>query len=394
MFQVGALGLGLLSSILVARALGPENKGVLDAYRLLGNMIIEIAPLGFSYGLFYYQANKGASLNRVHGSALVVSIVLGGMVAALGWLFLGVWQRIFPNLSDWMILLAFSIAPIALYRFVWPNIMMGLDRARDNYKVSFALACVTLPIILWLWFTHRLDVTTAIGAHVAVMLLAFVFSVLLLLRIERHVRPEPALIKKSFHYGLTIYVAVLANFIHFKADQLMINLWLGSRSLGLYALSVQWAETLFLLDSAIMAASLHRIASTDQTVSVQLSRRLFRIQLMISGAAGIALALLASPMISLLYGALFHAAAMPLVLLIPGIVFWSTSKFLSVYLTYNRGAATQVTKAAVAGSIINIFFNYYVLEFTSLGINGVAAASTLSYGLVAGMVWSSYKKCK
>jgi Na+-driven multidrug efflux pump len=52
-------------------------------------------------------------------------------------------------------------------------------------------------------------------------------------------------------------------------------------------------------------------------------------------------------------------------------------------LTFNLRMAPFVTKAAVLGSLLNIFLNYLFIKVMDFGIVGASGASSLSYTLVA-----------
>ena len=53
-FQGLTLGIGMVGGILVARTLGPSNKGIIDLFSLLSSFIVDFGMLGFGSGLLYY----------------------------------------------------------------------------------------------------------------------------------------------------------------------------------------------------------------------------------------------------------------------------------------------------------------------------------------------------
>jgi len=197
---------------------------------------------------------------------------------------------------------------------------------------------------------------------------------------------DTSLMRQSLRYGSIVYIGNIANIMHFKIDQVMINYWLGTKAVGIYAVSVNWAEMLFILDSGILSAALYKISSASADESYLLSQRLFKTQILISGIFGIGLALLAYPLILVLYGDNYREAILPLILLIPGIVAWSASKIISNMLTYNRGLASFVVKIAAVGLILNIALNYLFINIIKIGIIGAAISSSLSYLMVAAII--------
>ena len=180
-----------------------------------------------------------------------------------------------------------------------------------------------------------------------------------------------------------IFSGTIANVLHFKIDQAMIAYWLGTTEVGIYTVSVRWAEMLFVLDNAILSAALFKIASSSTAAGYELTRQNFKTQMIISGGSGLILALLAYPLILFLYGPPFKEAILPLIILIPGIVAWSTSKAISNLLTYNLGMGGFLAKLSYLGCFMNIILNVFLIKFLSLGILGAAMASSLSYIFVS-----------
>lgn len=127
-YQFLAILLGLVSNIIIARLLGPKEKGVYDLYVLLSNFISEIGTLGFGYGLLYYLLSQCRAIAEVHGTGLVFSAVMGLVTAAIGFSGLAILRSSFQGLPDWIILLCFFSSPsfkhsancgAVLFRFIF-----------------------------------------------------------------------------------------------------------------------------------------------------------------------------------------------------------------------------------------------------------------------------------
>jgi O-antigen/teichoic acid export membrane protein len=387
-----SLGLALVGSIVVARTLGPAKKGVFDLFNLLSSFILDFGLLGFGSGLLYYLANKGRSLSMVHGTGLVFAIFLGVPTALIGWLGLPFWMAIFPGLDVWVILLPFLLATLTYYRLIWTNIMTGINRTVATCRIGLYLTICNVIAIFALWKLNLLDVDRIVALTGLLTVLSGVVAFFVLFRQEPRLRPSIPLASESLRYGLVVYIGVVANVLHFKIDQVMINHWLGTDAVGIYVVSVRWAETLFILDSAIFSAALYKICSSNGEGSYSLSKRLFEVQLLISCIAGLLLALFAYPLVLLLYGEAYRDAVWPLVLLIPGIVAWSASKVVSNMLTYNRNMGAFVTRVAISGSLLNVFLNYLFLKVLNTGIIGASLSSSLSYMVVVFLILFKAKR--
>ena len=374
------LGIALLGSVIVARVLGPTSKGIVDLFNLLQSFISEFGMLGFNSGLLFYLANRRRPLEEVHGTGVAFSLGVGSLTAFAGWLALPLLRDLLPGLPDWAILLALFMAPAILYRLIWSNLMTGINRAVDSHRLGLGMAVISSAGIVTLWLLEALNYRSAILLFAGVVLLHASLAFRILLSKGEGLQPSRRLGAESIRYGAVIYIGFLANVLHFKVDQVMLNSLLGTAAVGIYTVGVRWAEMLFLLDNALIASSLFRVSSGDTGDSYRLSQRLFKAQLMLSGASGLALALMAKPLILILYGSEYSGSVLPLVILIPGVVAWSLAKVLSQHIVYKRGKQWITTAIALVGIGMNIWLN--LLMIPQMGVAGAALASMISYGTV------------
>lgn len=382
-YQFFTIFLGLVSNIIIARLLGPEHKGIVDLFVLIYSLALQLGIMGFEVGLLYHMTQKDISLSKVHGTGILFAIATGLVIGLLGWLGLPLLINVFPGLPEWVIVAAFLISPIVLYKQIWEKVMTGINRAVVIHQVANVFSIIQFTAIIVLWALDIFSYETIIYWGIFRILLNMITSFILIRSTEKKIHPDFSLARKFLSYGFVVYVGALANALHFKIDQIMVSAWLGTEAVGIYAVSVRWAETLFLLDTALLSASLFKISSSPSNRSFQLSQKVFKTQLTISSSAGLILALLAYPMIYLLYGEAYKGSALPLIILIPGIIAWSASKSISHHLSYNLGMGAYLTKVSFIGFLVNIALNFYFIKYLGLGINGAAIASSISYLLVA-----------
>ena len=395
-YQFLTIVFGLVSNIIIARLLGPEKKGLVDIFVLIYMLILEFGLFGFGSGLLYQITQKKRSLSQAHGTSIAFTMIMGLLICSLGWFALPLWQSIFPGVPKWIILAAFMLAPLVFYKQLWENIMTGINRAVVIYKVANIFSIIQFGAIVALWVLDRFTYEMIIYWTILRIALNMIASFFIIHSKEKAIQPDLSLAKDVLKYGSLIYAGALANVLHFKIDQVMISYWLGLEAVGIYTVSVRWAETLFLLDTAILSASLYKISASSPEASFKTTRKVYRTQIVISITAGILFALLAYPLVHVLYGEAYGNAALPLIFLIPGIIAWSTSKSFSNLLVYNLGLGGFLTKVSFLGFFANVILNYYMIKVFGWGINGAAIASSISYFLVAVavVVQSKYQEKK
>jgi O-antigen/teichoic acid export membrane protein len=390
--QVGGISIGLIASIIVGRTLGPEGKGVVDVFRLLTSLLAELGLFGMTTGLLYHFANQGRPLAQVHGTGLIYAVVAGVITLALGALAIDAWRGLFPGLEDPLIVLAFGLSGFFYYRSIWAGITLGTDRPARAQQLSFLAAALNLAGTGYLALTGRMTTAALIGMAAATTVIPALIGLALMIRRERRVAPSVELARLSIRQGSVAWIGAVANLINFRVDQVLISALLDTRAIGLYAVSVRFAELIFVLDGPIIQAALKRVSALPAAESYALTRRLFVNQIRLSGGAALGLAVIAYPVIVLLYGPAFEDAVLPLILLVPGIAAWSCARVLANYIVYNRGLVWIPTLFSLIGMAVNIALNLILLP--RIGINGAAIASSLSYTVVIILVLIAHRRLR
>ena len=391
-YQFLAILLGLVSNIIIARLLGPKEKGVYDLYVLLSNFISEIGTLGFGYGLLYYLLSQCRAIAEVHGTGLVFSAVMGLVTAAIGFSGLAILRSSFQGLPDWIILLCFFSSPFLYYRIIWGNLLLGIDKSVTIYRNSFLLSAIILAGVLVLWQVERVSASTVVVLNMLATLAITIVGATVLLSDLRKTTFNFALAKDSLKYGWIFFIGHLANVLHFRIDQIMVNHWLGTEKVGVYAVSLHWAEMLFVLDTGIIAATFYKAGSAAGAESYDMSLRHAKLMLAIMSSVGLLLAISSYPLVYFLYGEAYLDATLPLVILIPGIAFWSSGKILSRYLFYNQGKMWLTTGCSVVGLCINVLLNLMLIP--KYGLIGASTASSISYITVIILIFWIYQQAR
>jgi O-antigen/teichoic acid export membrane protein len=180
-------------------------------------------------------------------------------------------------------------------------------------------------------------------------------------------------------FGSQAGLANLVGFLNYRMDAIMVELYLGQRELGIYAVGVRVAEGLWFFSQAIMTASYARIGSLSSADSARLTARGMRHSLFIIGVLAIVLLVIADPLLRLLYTDTYRSAVTPFRWLVPGIAFYGLASVLSAYYTNQRGHPH--VPLIIAGSSMVLNLGACTLLIPLLGLSGAAIASTLAYSV-------------
>lgn len=374
------LGAGLLTSVLLNRALGPGLKGVFISCLLIPQTAVVLAELGLGTAGAYWLVRRKHQPGMVIWLLILASLLLGGLAAAVTWLLLsGLPAQTWGGIDRMVVL---SLIPPGLWLTFVPEIFLGLGWLagynwwRSGYQ---AFRLLVLAGLLWL-MSDKLQ--AAIWGSVLLNWAAFLASLAILRRYLRPVRVLPRGELPGFlKFGSRVFAGEVLGFLHYRADILMIALWLDQFQVGLYATAAFLSELLWMIPRGVYAPVFARIAGAGMERND--IRQASIITLGVTGAAALATALLVGPAIGWLYGLPFAGAVWPFILLLPGTVLLSLPKFLEAPLIAELGAPQVLVWSKGAGLAANVGLN--ILLIPRYGISGAAVASSLSYSLQAGL---------
>ena len=193
------------------------------------------------------------------------------------------------------------------------------------------------------------------------------------------------LARDMLRYGMKFYLACLCAFLVIRIDLLMVNYFNGVIEAGIYSVAVGFADLLYMLPIAIGTILFPRIAR-DQAGEGGLTLMACRFAVLLMGAICLAAALLAKPMILLLYGSAFTDPS-PLLWLLPGVFVLSLEAIVASDLA-GRGYPAILVVYWCVGLLLNIGLNLMLIP--RWGATGAAASSTVTYAVMAVLVFRRF----
>ena len=150
--RIVLIGIGLVTSVLVARILGPSGRGFYAAAAAVTAIGVQFGNLGLHASNTYYVAQDRESSPVLIGNSLLVALGIGGAGAALAW---GVF-RVFPQAAPvpgWLLVLALAGVPLGLAYLLMQNLLLGIHEVRAYNVVELASKVLVVAllgaIIVW-----------------------------------------------------------------------------------------------------------------------------------------------------------------------------------------------------------------------------------------------------
>jgi O-antigen/teichoic acid export membrane protein len=384
------LGLGLVSSVLTARWLGPDGRGLLATLSVVTGLALQFGNPGLHTGNIYFVSRQPHRTAAVLGNTLVVSWIAGILcgAAAIGAVVFR--PDLFPGIPFGLLLVTAAVLPFHFMILLYQNTLLGQGEVALFNLLEAGNKVITFALLAgWLLFFSG----GPAGAVVLFAALAVVNGTISALACARRTPFRPGfdggLFREMIRYGGRVYLACLLAFLVIRSDLLLVNYFLGTAEAGVYSIAVQISDALLLLPVTIGMILLPRVAAEEASGGVEVTARILRhTALLLTGLVMVA-AILVGPVVRICYGHGFEGAALATLCLLPGIWALGLNGVLMNHFA-GRGMPAVTLYAPLAGLLLNVGLNLVVVR--RYGIAGAAATSSLAYALMLALSLGAFMK--
>ena len=384
--------MGLITSVIVARILGPEGRGLYAVAATIGGIGVQFGNLGLHASNTYYVAKDRNLLSSLAANSVLISFVLGGSGAAVTWFFFSIWPKLAPVQSV-LLGLALIWIPFGLACMLLQNLLLGIQEVRAYNKVELITNIGNVTLIGFLFILGIISVESLFSVGLVALIVTLFWT---MWRLRSHFtsipKPSLALFKDNIVYGFKAYLAALFSFLVLRVDLVMVKYMLDAEQAGYYSIAAAMADMVYMLPVVTGTILFPKLsAMTDATTKWQFTGRLAsRLTLVMFFVAGFA-ALLAKPMLGLLYGEEFLPAVPAFIWLLPGIVMLSSNTILMNYFA-SIGMPLITVYSPGFALIVNFALNVKLIP--KFGIIGASISSVAAYGimLILSILFINFKR--
>lgn len=372
----------LARNAILARVLGPADRGLFSLITSLPELIMTAGNAGLSNAAPYYAGKKNQPLKSVLGNTnvLILALSLILMIASTyliqqDWLV----KEHAGTLSQFLLFISLAI-PLMLLKVVNQNILNVLHKVLQVNTLNLCESLLPLLLFLALWGLAGMDALIAAVWAWIVSLGTIALLSLLNLKQGFPLKLDQSIQRDLLSYGTRGHFDTLFQKLLLRIDFIFVSSFLGTEALGYYAMATAAAELLLVLPNALtipLFSFLMRRSSVDKNAVTPIVLRVLTFVMIVFA---VFFALTGKLLIAILFGNAYLPAYEPLLLLLPGVVFLSYCSLIRLDLLGSNmpGTVSIISGTAVA---VNLLLNVALIN--SMGINGVAIASTLSYGIAA-----------
>ncbi|MCU9527068.1 oligosaccharide flippase family protein [Pseudomonas mosselii] len=376
--KLAMIALRLLRNVLLARILGPSERGLFALLSTLPDLISAATSGGLNSAVGY-QAAKQRDMGLLLTQVLVYGCLLAGLLTLVCVFLvreLGTNLEITVQLGllAWLLLLAVPMTVLKSGLLTLHNASGGVG-AFNALRLTESLAPLLLFLgLFWMWRDEALE--AALISWLCGIALVLVLGLWWLRR--QHplaLRWDRGGQRELLNYSAKSHPDLLFQQVILRSDYLFIGAMLGSTALGHYAMASAAAELLLIVPEAVTTPLMKRLLQQDAGME-RLTPLALRLTATVMLGACLSMALIGQWLIVTLFGADYAPAYPVLLALLPGLLGLCYASILRLDLLGKNRPGT-VSLLMGAGAALNLVLNVALIP--TWGIVGAAAASSIAY---------------
>jgi O-antigen/teichoic acid export membrane protein len=385
--QLSASGIGFLVSILLARALGSHANGTYAIATLLPNMLFQLMGFGIIYANVYYIGRKEVNARETVRTNLWLWAFIsaaGLAVSAAIIYFKG--AQWFPGIPTLLLIVAALSFPPSLLQSYIQSVFQGMqDFKRYNYLTVIVQATVFILSAVAILVFHY-GVAATIFAY---FLGQFISLGITWWLVQPYIKasPKPSASereswwhygRRAWNYGWKQHLSAIIQYVNLRMDLFFVNMFLFPTVAGVYYVSVQLGEAMWIVSKVVSTVLLPRLAELHEheQTRLELTPLVTRLVFFLTLLTSIVVGVLSVWVIPLVWGKSFAGASLALAWMLPGIVMGSATRIVA-YDFSARGKPEYNSYLAVVVLVINVAANLVLIP--RVGMIGGSIATTIAY---------------
>ncbi|MDQ5821900.1 MAG: hypothetical protein M3540_10700 [Actinomycetota bacterium] len=372
--------IALVLVIVQSRFLAPGGRGQFVLVVLSVTILSRLfGQLGLA--VTHHMRDRGLDLRRLVHRAFALALLLGvaGGAVIAGW----------GNLQRGIGVELAAIGAVALVpNVIWQSVsgvLLGLGEVRLWNWIQALPPLLTLVGMLALVVAYDGGVRGALIAWTLAHAVTAAFALVATRRVWSPIGLDELLDVALARLAITMGAVQVVNLISYRVELFILDRYRGIGAVGIYSISMQAAEAIWLVAAAIATSITALAVRGDEQGARRLIARSALRGLAYTAAVAVVVGLAAPFLIPVLFGDDFRHSARPLAFLLPGIVAYAPVSILVVYLSVRRGRPRLSLMVAIAGMVVTA--GAAVVLIPRHGASGAAVASTIGYVVGGALAW-------
>ncbi|HEX5139406.1 MAG TPA: oligosaccharide flippase family protein [Dehalococcoidia bacterium] len=386
---VAAYGLGFVTAVLMARALGDEGLGVTALYRNAVTLGFAFLSLGIATALVYYVARRDYEPRLAMEIGLTIT-ALATILTAIGVLI--AWLFFDDELSSDHV--PYWLALVAIPAVIQFRIAESVLRAQARFgAMNLVEVSMPLSILVFLGATellYGLTVERTIVAWTLALLPPIVFGYALLSPAHwpRRFGGGP-LLWQATRFGVQGQLSNLIQLLNLRLDSYLVLLLVNSAGVGLYAVGVSLSEGMWFIANSVGVVLLTDLTASDDAEAARMTPIVCRNTLLVTALAAVGAAIVAPVLVPAIFGSEYEDSVLPFIWLLPGTVAAAGTKILAAYV-FSRGRPLINAQIGLVTLIVTVVGDLILIP--AFEVSGAAAAASFAYGVSLALTALAYRR--
>lgn len=197
-------------------------------------------------------------------------------------------------------------------------------------------------------------------------------------------------VKEMLHYGAFMQLSTLVSTLNKRLSLYLLKTHCDERSIGVYASGTQVTEGVNIVSQSIGLVAFSALSNTEKAERIsQLTLRFIKVSILLTFMALLVICLLPTSFFEWLFSGEFSDIRMVILLMAPGIVFFSAHTVLANYFS-GTGKPKYNLYASLIGLSVTLVSAFVLIPLW--GIRGAAITTTLTYTALFVYQWTVFHK--
>ena len=342
-------------------------------------------------GLVYFTPRKKlATLMKISYGWIVIVMLAYLLLFSILHLFPDFYHTIVPEGYAWLVLLMTFIYSLHEFNL---NHYLGKEKVA-TYNWLFLIQILT-QVSMMAVLIFGLNIRTAkalLYSQLSGYSLATLVGWVLLFPTLRKEGKEPlkSSFKELFHYGAFMQLSTLVSTLNKRLSLYLLKTNCSEQQIGVYALGTQVTEGVNIIGQSIGLVEFSALSNTEQKQRASvLTMRFMKLSVLLTFSALLIICLLPTAFYEWLFSGEFAGIRTVILLMSPGIVFFSAHTVLFNYFS-GTGKPKYNLYASLIGLSVTLISAFVMIPW--LGIRGAAITTTLTYFALFVYQWIVFHK--
>lgn len=385
LIQSCSLLIGIISSIIVCRMLGPDYRGVYFLLSSMTSLVVAMGNFGLDFTNTYLLAKKKYSLAEINAQSIYFSLLAAILVIMVYWLGEKMFARfVLPGVEKSFIMFSLLLLPFSFYNQFWNGMMLGTNNIRlinivNAIFLPFGLVTVFLALVVFKWGLWGVLIQNAILSLLLISVKLTLLHKLEKIKFSFNFR----LLQESLYFGFRGQIGNIAGNILSRLDAFIVNYFTGLAGVGNYSLASSLSQKLFFVTNPITMSSTSLISSLDRRQSAELTSRVIRHTTYLALFLALIIILSCRWLVPFFYGQEYQSAIRPLQILVIGLIPEIIALIIALYITGQLGRPQWGSAIAWIDLLVFILLSLWLgPKYHLLGISLALAITYFGDGLI------------